>query len=566
MAKSKRSVGVIGLGPAGLTTVKELKNAGCFGVVTGFDRCCRVGGRWSLDSDTHNAGIWKELCTNTTRRHMEFSDFPWDAVDGYDGNDRAYAGIYPHCTEARAYLESYARTFDLYPNLQLETEVKSIEKTGSGWRIATTRSKTNDSSTTLHEFDAIVICNGPQAKAFHPLESKFRDFAGSVVHSQNFLSEKDYKDQRVLVIGGNVSGSEIASVLAEGELATSCQNVVHSVRKMPYHMQKFSKHTRTSMDDNLYIRIAVWLDRILPDSLVAKGLQGIIWYHWPEQCDTASMPNCAVGVSPDIQKCGATVTKNYVDQVKKGRFPVKPEVASVEGKRITFIDGTMGTFDVIICATGYDFDLSFLPELVQEQVRVLHPGTGKKVMNLYKNTLVPNPNLVDKLAFCGLINSLGPYFPQAEMQARYISAIWSGRISCPSQSVLQQNAEARTKKRLDSSSILNQFDIATIVNEEIGDELGVTPSFVKAFWSPRKYLLGPVYACFYRTDEKAPGGDEKVAKMCRVRFDQLIASSPQIPYQKTSERLVDSERESLMKFNVECILAFSYLLVLVGRF
>ena len=573
----KRSVGVIGLGPAGLATVKELKHSGCFGVVTGFDRCCRVGGRWSLDSDTHDAGIWKELCANTTRRHMEFSDFSWDAQDGYQGHDQAYAGIYPHCTEARAYLEAYARKFDLYPNLHLETEVKSIEKVESGWRVTTRSSKdrgsktntitnanANANSNTCHHFDAIVVCNGPQAKAYHPLKPKFRDFAGKVLHSQNFRSEKDYKDQKVLVIGGNVSGSEIASVLAEGETATRCQTVVHSVRKMPYHIQKFTKNNNTSMDDNLYIRIAVWLDRILPDSLVAKGLQFAILFHWPEQCTTVAMPNCSVGVSPDIRKCGATVTKNYVDLVKKKRFDVKPEVAAVEGKRIVFADGSMDTFDVIICATGYDFDVSFLPESVQEKIRIVHPSTGKKVMNLYKKTLVPDPDLVNNLAFCGLINSLGPYFPQAEMQARYIAAIWSGKIPCPSPSVLQNNADASTKKPLDSSSILNNFDTAAVINEEIGDELGVTPSVAKAFWSPKKYLLGPIYASFYRTDEKAPGGDEIVAKVCQKRFDRLIASSPQVPHQTIEQ--IESERESLIKFNVECMLAFSYILILVGRF
>lgn len=566
-AKSKRSVGVIGLGPAGLTTVKELKNAGFFGVVTGFDRCSRVGGRWSLDTNTHNAGIWKELCANTTRRHMEFSDFPWDAEDGYDGHEQAYEGIYPHCTEARSYLEGYARKFDLYPNLQLETEVKSIEKVETGWRITTTSSKNAgaNSKTTCHKFDAIVVCNGPQAKAFHPLESKFQDFTGKVVHSKYFRSEKDYKDQRVLVIGGNVSGSEIVSVLAEDATTTSCQKVVHSIRKMPYHIQKFTKDTHTSMYDNIYIRIAVWLDRILPDPVVAKGLQMIILQHWPEQCTSdATMPNCSVGVSMDVRKCGATVTKNYVDQVKKGQFLVKPEVATVEGKRIIFVDGTTDEFDVIICATGYDFDVSFLPESIQEQVRILDPSTGKKVLALYKNTLVPNADLVNSLAFCGLINSLGPYFPQAEMQARYIAAIWSGKIPCPSLSALGRNAEAATKKRLDTSSILNLYETSTIVNEALGDELGVTPSFAKALLSPRKYLLGPVYSCFYRTNEKAPDGDEEVAKKCRERFDHLIASSPEV--QNSKKGLIDKERQSLIKYNVECFLAFSYLLVLVGKF
>lgn len=192
---------------------------------------------------------------------------------------------------------------------------------------------------------------------------------------------------------------------------------------------------------------------------------------------------------------------------------------------ITFADKSKEEFDTIICATGYDLDLSFLPESVQEKVQVSHPVSGKKVLSLYKNTLVPE---LDTLAFCGVVNSLGPYFPLAEMQARYISAVWSKKIPCPSISTLRSGATAAMKKRLDTSSILNQFEISTIINEDIGDELGVTPSYATAMWEPKKYLHGPIFSCFYRINAKAPGGDEAVAEKCRKRFEKLIASSPQV--------------------------------------
>jgi cation diffusion facilitator CzcD-associated flavoprotein CzcO len=68
-----KTVGVIGMGPAGLATVKELKEAGF--EVKGLDRSCRVGGRWAIDGELP-MGVWKELCLNATRRGMEFSDYP----------------------------------------------------------------------------------------------------------------------------------------------------------------------------------------------------------------------------------------------------------------------------------------------------------------------------------------------------------------------------------------------------------------------------------------------------------------------------------------------------------
>lgn len=58
------TVCVIGLGPSGLATVKELKEAGM--EVQGFDRFSHVGGRWALDSSKDD-GVWKELCLNATR-------------------------------------------------------------------------------------------------------------------------------------------------------------------------------------------------------------------------------------------------------------------------------------------------------------------------------------------------------------------------------------------------------------------------------------------------------------------------------------------------------------------
>mmetsp|Transcript_13948 Transcript_13948/g.32528 ORF Transcript_13948/g.32528 Transcript_13948/m.32528 type:complete len:534 (-) Transcript_13948:52-1653(-) len=530
MSKEK-SVGVIGLGPAGLAMVKELKNNDCFGVVRGFDRCSRVGGRWALDREAYKAGVWEELCANVSRSHMEYSDFPWTAEDEYNGHELAYAGIFPHCTEVQAYMEAYARKFDLYPNLQLETEVKSIERVGGeSWKI-TTASRNGGALLTTHThelFDALVVCNGAQAKPYHPLESRFQNFDGEVIHSEAFRSEKDYKDKRVLVIGSNVSGSEIASILARESTKGGCQKAVHSVRRMPYHIQKLVPGSNIVSEDIFAVRSVAWLSRVMPESMLAEGLKGTVLGSFPEQCDAANMPNCSVGVSPDVRKSGVALTTFYVDEVKQGNLTVKGEVTKVDGKKVTFSDDTTEEFDAVVCATGYDFDLSFLPESIREKVGIKDPDTGKTILALYKNTLVPNAELVDNLAFCGIHDAIGPYFPQTEIQARYIAAIWSQRIPCPRLSALQSNAEAAKNKRLDKTSVLNQVEMGTGVCEEIGDELGITPGYMTALWNPRKYLAKPVFSSFYRNNPKMPDTDETVAAKSLERFEQLVASCPRV--------------------------------------
>ncbi len=65
-----KTVCVIGLGPAGLTSVKELRAHGLD--VTAYDPSSKIGGRWSLDWSTFKHGVWKEMCLNDPRTFIEF--------------------------------------------------------------------------------------------------------------------------------------------------------------------------------------------------------------------------------------------------------------------------------------------------------------------------------------------------------------------------------------------------------------------------------------------------------------------------------------------------------------
>ena len=43
-----------------------------------------------------------------------------------------------------------------------------------------------------------------------------------------------------------------------------------------------------------------------------------------------------------------------------------PWITEVDGTRVTFADGSTETVDVIVSATGYAFDVPYLPELDEE--------------------------------------------------------------------------------------------------------------------------------------------------------------------------------------------------------
>jgi dimethylaniline monooxygenase (N-oxide forming) len=499
-----KTFAVVGAGPAGLAAMKELKEAGF--EVTAFDRSASIGGRWSL---TPNRGVWKELCLNTNRQLLSFSDFEWKEAY-YQGHEKAYGGVFPHCTEVKQYLEDYAKHFDIMDCIQLDTEVLSVEQINDkqGWKIVTQRA----GKSMNHEFDYCIICSGIYGKPSNPLKEVFSSFSGKVIHSQDFSTSEGYEGKQVLVIGSSISASEISGALVDGG---KCKSLVNSLRHMPYHVELVNEKTQKPADDLLFNRLPVWLGKVLPDYITTKGLKATVLDLWPDQ-----LTHAEDGIAPDtdIRTANICADRHYVQYAKAGKIRVKPcPVASVEGKQVTFEDGTKQDFDVVIMATGYDIDLSFLPSELREKVLFTNTMTGKQDLALYKLMLTPQ---VENLAFGGLIYNVGPHFPMAEMQARYIAAIFSGKIPRPTKEKLEASIEQSKIHR--SACSLNNSDVYPVFCDSIGDELGVTPTFAEGIWNPTKLILGPNYPCNYRRNPKIEG--EEKANKCQKLYDTYMSN------------------------------------------
>lgn len=504
-----KTVGVIGAGVGGITAMKELKQAGL--EVTGFDRNSSVGGRWALET---NAGVYKELCLNGTRRAMEFSDYPWERSDKLPGHEQDYHG-FPHCSELRSYLQSYANDFGILPCIHFKTNVQSIDLSEDGkvWTVVTTSSALAQQEQTLRtfHFDALVVCTGQQAKARHQLKDTIlKPFTGELLHNKDFGSLHEYKGKRVLVVGSSISGGDISAGLANrGE----CARVVNSVRRAPYHITKVSPVNGRALPDILFSRFPAWLGRVLPDSITTKGLRAVVQANWPWQLDA----NSRVGApSSDIREAAAALSFDYPQMVKEQKIEVAPHIKSCSGKEVTFMDGVAEEFDVIICATGWDTDLSFLPAKLAERVQHTNPFKEFKQLLLYKGTLLPG---MANLAFCGIVESFGPHAPMAEMQARYIAATFSGKVARPFDTTLEKGVSKLKAHR--EASPFNSYDPMPDFCEDLADELSISPGFLTAILNPRKYLFGPLYNCSYRTNPDVDGPE--LAKSSTERFEYLLA-------------------------------------------
>lgn len=153
-----RTVCVIGLGPAGLVAVKELRAHGLH--ATAYESASRLGGRYcrATTTDSHHYLVTPD------RAISEFSDFAWHtptaAADTHDDE------MFPTYGEAQAYLESYAHHFQLEDSLHFDTTVTRIDYNESHrtWTVATRpthhgadEGRSND---VVQHFDAVVVSCG----------------------------------------------------------------------------------------------------------------------------------------------------------------------------------------------------------------------------------------------------------------------------------------------------------------------------------------------------------------------------------------------------------------------
>jgi dimethylaniline monooxygenase (N-oxide forming) len=211
-------VGVIGAGPSGLTTIKQLRDEEH--EVICFEKNDNIGGIWYRHSDDDSEmKAYDDMMLTISMKLMSFSDFMVE--------DRVFATR----PEYLQYLNAYADKFDLRRYIQLGTVVNSVEKTNAGWEVNATA---NGTSANIF-FDAMAICSGPFQTP--NLQVPYLDkFTGDVVHSSRYRNHRDYQGKRVLVLGLAESGADIVRQISD--VSARC---ALSIRSRPFLLPRVFK-------------------------------------------------------------------------------------------------------------------------------------------------------------------------------------------------------------------------------------------------------------------------------------------------------------------------------------
>jgi thioredoxin reductase len=457
-----RAVAVIGAGAAGLVTARWLLHRGFEPVL--FEDADSIGGQWHAASP--RSGVWPGMRANSSRVLTCFADL----------DHRPGTPVYPSGEEVAAYLRRYAERFAVAERVRLQTRVEAVDRAPEGgWTV-----RSSGPSGELRErFRRVVVATGRHRAPRRPRLPGLRSFAGmgSIAHSMSYKDPERYRDLSVLVVGGNISALEIAS-----DIALHGTRVLSAVRRQRYVLPKMLAGVPT--DHVMFTRFAARAAAAFPPEVIGAGLRELVIGAGgsPEQYGAA--PPAA-----DILDAGVAQSQHYLPLVAEGRIEPKPGIVSIEGRVVRFTDGTTETVDAILFGTGFVIDLPFLSDEVRATIEL-----GERHLDLYAATFHPD---LEGLAFLGLWEQAGPYFPVLELQARWVAYAWSGRRPMPTRAEMRAEIAAVRGLRDRTQAIpMNAMALRFAQLAGVEPDPGDWPDLGRALWfgplSPAQFrLVGP---------------------------------------------------------------------------
>ncbi|KAE8756704.1 NAD(P)-binding protein [Paraburkholderia madseniana] len=365
---------VIGAGAAGLAALKTLTDEGF--AVDCFEKGEQVGGHWHHDYDA--------LHLITPKSSSFFDGFPLPA---------SYP-MYPSRELIAAYMCSYAETFGLNRMITFRTAVERIEPLGErgrdGWRVTL-------SDGAVRDYTGVIVANGHLWDQNIPAVGK--GYTGRSIHSGSYRNTSEIEG-RVLVVGFGNSGCDLAV-----DAAQSRMDVTIAMRCG----QVFQPKTFFGVP-----RGEVAALNALPPELANMATMSLINTVFGTHENYPGMP---APETYDLEKQPPVVNSLLLYWIQHGRIKVAPGLRAIDGKRVTFTDGTEGEFDTILWATGFKTTLPFLDTSLLEWRDGVPLRTAAMTL----------PTTLESLYFVGLTAPRGAQWPVYCTQSRLIARFMKQR-------------------------------------------------------------------------------------------------------------------------------------------
>jgi dimethylaniline monooxygenase (N-oxide forming) len=498
---SKR-VAVVGAGPSGLATVKELLAEGHS--PTCFEKADAPGGVFRFGET--DGVVWESCRLTSSGLLTAFSDYPVPADRAGHMRIRDYVD----------YLESYCAAFGLRPHIRFGTTVESVAANPSGsWTI-----RTRDAAGTHEDcFDSVALCSGLHQHPHLPRLPGQETFTGELMHGAQYRRPAQVSGKRVLIVGAGESGADVAAEVA-AHAAESVLSLRRGVGVLPRTLFGRPNDYQTS---RLHNSAAHWIFQtrhpadepkrciyrwtFLPLVVADKCLQFLTRFFWafipllraPSLAAIRTNLRTRKLIAQLLAISGGTLNEqfgtksdDFVRALAEGRCQRAPAIAHFDGPRVLFQDGSEFTPDLVIFCTGFETRMPFLSEALANAPRFL-------------NTF--NPQAGPSLAFIGFLRpAFGAIPPLAELQARWFALIQSGRVALPSEAEMRSSIAHWTNYRAHVfRAIRGRLDHLvdyTVFCDELASRIGCKPTWRDLRKEDRRFrrrfIAAPFVAAQYR--------------------------------------------------------------------
>lgn len=309
---------IIGAGFVGLGIAQALQAAGI--PYDQVDASDAIGGNWYH-------GVYTTAHIISSKRVTQFSHFPMPA--DYPA--------FPSASQMLDYLQQFADHFHLQNNIRLRCQVVSARPVENDlWEVTFDNGE-------QHLYKGVILCNGHHwCKRFPEFQGTFD---GPIWHSKDYRHPDQLRGQRVLVIGGGNSACDIAA-----EAARVGAKSILSLRESVWFIPK--SFAGIPIANLARPWTPEWLQRWMVHTIIRLTFGTHASYG-------LSKPNHRL-----FEK-HPTLNNEVPYYLQHGRITPKPAVDRLDRQQVHFVDGSVETVDLIVCATGYHVAYPFLPPALQ---------------------------------------------------------------------------------------------------------------------------------------------------------------------------------------------------------
>ena len=307
---------IVGAGPSGLGTARSFLEAGI--PFEGVEKHTGVGGIWDME----NAGtsMYKTANFISSKTKSAFASFPMP--DAYPD--------YPTREQILAYVQSFSEHHHIGLFYSFGTAISDLSPDGDDWLATFEDGRTA-------KYKGVVLANGFQ---WDPnLPSYSGEFSGESYHSKFYEDPDQFRDKRVLIVGGGNSAVDIAcdAAFMAKEASISMRRGYYFIPKhvggVPVDTLSDQLHSEDTMPSGHDVQ--VWLKDILDEhvgDITRLGLQP------------------PVGLPLEHHPIANSQILHYLSH---GRITARPDIERLDGQTVHFFDGQSAEFDTIVYCTGY---------------------------------------------------------------------------------------------------------------------------------------------------------------------------------------------------------------------